>query len=146
MLRIQTIRCQARFTRGCCALAAALQEGTPARKRRALLGVALGDARGLAREKLVFSAPMGELLRAAVEANRGRRDDAITLLEHAAAGFEGAGMKLWAAASRRARGTLLGDAEGRELAESAEAVMREEGIVDPARIAAMLAPGFRTTA
>ncbi len=51
-------------------------------------------------------------------------------------------MALYAAAARRCLGGLLGGNEGRELADGADAWMRTEMIKDPARMTAMLAPGF----
>jgi hypothetical protein len=51
-------------------------------------------------------------------------------------------MMLYAAAARWQRGRILGGEEGRALVVSAERWMTEQGIVNKARMAAMLAPGF----
>ena len=51
-------------------------------------------------------------------------------------------MHLYAAIARRHQGTLIGGDEGRQLIEGADTLMKNEGIVDPARFARMLVPGF----
>jgi len=67
---------------------------------------------------------------------------AVKLLRESAAAFEAIQFKLSAAATNRQLGRLLGGDEGRALVERGDATMKEEGIVRPDRVAAMLAPGF----
>ena len=50
-------------------------------------------------------------------------------------------MSLYAAAARRCRGLIIGGAEGATLVSEADAWMRNEGIRNPERMTAMLAPG-----
>jgi hypothetical protein len=64
------------------------------------------------------------------------------LLREAASGFDAADMALYAAAARRTLGKLVAGDEGRALVENAEEWMRSESIKNPARMAAMLTPGF----
>jgi len=63
-------------------------------------------------------------------------------LVRAECAFDACDMRLYAASARRQRGRLTGGARGRELVDSADALMRDEDIEEPTRWAAMLAPGF----
>jgi hypothetical protein len=51
-------------------------------------------------------------------------------------------MNLYAATARRAHGRLLGGGQGREIAVQADRWMQNQEIVNPERVAAMLAPGL----
>ncbi len=125
--------------RGRAHLAAAASEA-PSR-RPGLLRAAERDARALERIRLKFAAASGASLRAGVAAGRGDRDRACELLAEAEEGFLALDMALDAAASRRRRGEILGGEEGRALVASADAVMSGQGILNPARMAAMFLPG-----
>jgi hypothetical protein len=76
------------------------------------------------------------------ERKRETTDHAISLLREAISGFDAADRALYAAASRRCLGILLGGDEGRDLVRAADAWMTSESIKNPARMTAMLAPGF----
>jgi hypothetical protein len=67
--------------------------------------------------------------------------DVADLLTRAQLGFEAADMALYSAAARRCRGLLVGGGEGAALVAEADAWMRNEGIRNPERMTAMLAPG-----
>jgi hypothetical protein len=73
---------------------------------------------------------------------KGREETAWKSLREAADAFSRAEFKLYAAATNRQLGRLLGSDKGRELIEKADRTTREEGVVRPDRIAAMLVPGF----
>ena len=90
----------------------------------------------LAREPLAWAHALGELLRAGVCAARGEAPAAAATLVRAADALDALDMRLYANA---ARVYLGGDAASR-----AEAAMRAEDIRAPARLAAMMAPGFAT--
>ncbi len=60
----------------------------------------------------------------------------------AAAGFEALGMALYAAASRRRRGQLLGPPDGTRFIEDADDWMKGQGIERPERFADVLVPGL----
>jgi hypothetical protein len=109
---------------------------------RAQLGRAARDARAIARERMPYATALATLLRAGVAHASGDRDAAAALLRSAATAFDAVDMALYAAATRRTLGKLLGGDEGRELVRLAETWMREETVKNPARITAMLAPGF----
>ena len=84
-----------------------------------------------------------KLLRAGIAMVDGEnREHAVSLLREAIAGFDVADMALYAAASRRCMGALLGGDQGREAVSGADAWMTSETIKNPARMTAMLAPGF----
>ena len=67
-------------------------------------------------------------------------ESATAYLEDAAEKLDAADMALDAAAARRRLGTLLGDERGDALVAEADAWMQQEGISNPERMAAMLAP------
>ncbi|MEI7893320.1 MAG: hypothetical protein WCI05_09515 [Myxococcales bacterium] len=77
-------------------------------------------------------------MRTGVLALRGQREQAARSAEEAQQIFDGASMRLHAAASWWSQGVILGDA-----ARSREArlVFEVEGVRRPERFAAMLAPG-----
>jgi hypothetical protein len=140
ILRIQTTRAQALFVRGRATLAlAATVKGT---ERQALLAAVETDARLLQKEGLAGTVPQAVLLRAGIKALSGDPTETRALLERAAAGFDAAGMKAYASASRRRLGALLGGDEGRALVDRENAWQRGEAIRNCDRFTALLAPGF----
>ena len=139
LLRVQYIRIESLYHRAAAALAVAADTaGSP--RANILLKQAQKDARRILRERMPWSDPLGQVLHAGIASIRGDRNRAIELLRSAESGFDRAQMRLYAAAARRRRGELLGDGAGRELVESADAWMTNQGIRHPARMAAMLAP------
>ncbi len=57
--------------------------------------------------------------------------------------FEARGMQLYRESARWRLGQLVGGAEGAELTRAAEAWAVGEGVKNPARMLALMAPGFR---
>ncbi len=127
LLRIQLIRVEALLLRGLTAVAA----GRPD------LRLADADAARLARERRPYALAAAAILRAGAAHGRGHIGRAAVALDEAARGYASAEMMLHAAAARRARGTLLGGAEGRALVTAADAALAAEGVRDGARWAAM---------
>jgi hypothetical protein len=111
-------------------------------RRARLLRSAARDARRIERRRMPWSDPLAKLIRAGLADLRGDRDDAVSLLAAAEREHLAADQELYAAAARRQRGRLLGGEEGQALVASADAWMADQDIRNPARIAAMLAPGF----
>jgi hypothetical protein len=138
LLRVQAVRIESRYLRARAALAAALDPSAP---RHRLLAAADADARRLGREGAAWAAPLAALVAAGAATLRGDSGAAASRLEAAEGGFRTADMRLHAAVARRRRGELAGGAEGARLAGEADAVMAEQAIRNPARMAAMLAPG-----
>jgi hypothetical protein len=137
LLRIQALKLTLLQLRAFAAVAAA-REGGGADPLRA----AEKDARAIERERMPWSDPYVPLIRAAVAAVRGDADAARAELARAPELFDAADMKLWAAASRRRLGVMIGGDEGATLVAEADAFMRGQGIASPERWTAMQAPGF----
>jgi hypothetical protein len=134
---IQSVRINALHARGRCAIAMAREGG------RDLLRDAAAAARRLERERIAHATGYAKLLRAGIAmALEESPDRAASLLREAIASFAAVDMALYSAAARRRLGVLLGGDEGRGLVRDADAWMTAESITDPARMTAMLAPGF----
>ncbi|HJZ88292.1 MAG TPA: AAA family ATPase [Polyangia bacterium] len=139
-LRIQLTRLEARALRGRALLAAAGGGGAADKKR--LLGAALRDAHALERERMPWADPLALLLRAGAAALDEKAEAASALLVRAAAGFDAADMALHAAVARRRLGELSEGTSGAELVAAADAWMSTQKVRNPARMAALIAPGL----
>jgi tetratricopeptide (TPR) repeat protein len=84
---------------------------------------------------------LATLMRAGLASIRGDRPRALTLAQGARARFRAVDMAMHEAAATRCAGMLTGGEEGRVLLEMGTAAMTAQGIVNPDRITAMLAPG-----
>ncbi|MCA9661629.1 MAG: AAA family ATPase, partial [Myxococcales bacterium] len=81
-------------------------------------------------------------IRAGIAATHGDRRQTLDQLERAISGFEAAGMRMSAACALRRLGeALAGDIGAAKIAE-ADAALKRQGIVDPARWTRVLLPGF----
>jgi hypothetical protein len=80
------------------------------------------------------------LLRAGIALARGDRGRATEQYAAAEGAFVAVDMTLHAAAARRRRGEALGPDKGERLIGSADAAFLAQGVRDPRRIVAMLAP------
>ncbi|HEX9282703.1 MAG TPA: protein kinase [Gemmatimonadales bacterium] len=138
VLRVQVIRLEALHLRARCALAAAMQQPHLA----SFLRGAARDARRVAREGMPWATPLADLVLAAIHAGRSETALAVQRTRRALAGFEAADMAGYAAAARRCCGRLIGGAEGAGLVAQADAWMKSQGVMNPERFTAMLAPGF----
>jgi len=133
-----------------------LRETAHALARVALAGAAA--ARGAERAALLDEvactiailrrdpAPAWSALSALLEAGcariAGRDDDARKMLEAAIAQLDALHMVVHAAAARRALGALVGGSEGEALTARADEHMRLQGIAEPERWAAVVAPAL----
>ncbi|HVK77973.1 MAG TPA: protein kinase [Kofleriaceae bacterium] len=140
LLQFEAGRMNCHELRGRATVAAA--SGASPSQRRALLRAAERDVAVLERQSQRPAAPLAAVLRAAIEHQRGNADRAVRSLTAAAAGFDAADMRLHAHAARRRLGLLLGGDEGRALVAAADSAMVAEAIAEPARMTALLAPGF----
>lgn len=111
------------------------------RERNALLGGAERHARAILRERTHWAHPLALLVQAGAAATRREAERAQGLLQSAETGFTAADMALHAAVTRRRRGELMGGEAGSDLVAAADAWMSGQDIVNPARMAQMLAPG-----
>jgi hypothetical protein len=82
------------------------------------------------------------LIRGVVAMHRKDRATAAALLRLAADGFDRADMALYAAATRRRLGDLQGGEAGDRHVREATRFMREQTVVDPDRLSAVLTPGL----
>jgi serine/threonine protein kinase/tetratricopeptide (TPR) repeat protein len=138
ILRAQLGRSELFTTRARAALGAAHAGTDPDR----LLQMAEKDARKILGEGNPFTGGLARQQLAGVESMRGRSAEAVVHLRGSITDFTGAGMPMHIAVSRMRLGKLLGGDEGKRLLVEADEWMQSEGIVEPARVAAMLAPGF----
>jgi serine/threonine protein kinase len=128
LLRIQLVRIEALQLR---AITAAALGGRALR-------IATADAELLERERRPHALAAAASARAAIADARGQIAATATHLAEAALAYASAEMKVHAACARRARGLLLGGAEGRALVAGADEVLGAEGVRDGARWAAMM--------
>jgi len=140
LLRIQIILINSFYLRSRCAIAAA-GEGEARTDPQRLLKTAEKSARRIESERVPWGDALALLLRAGIASSRGETQAAISLFGSAADDLKAVDMSLHAAAARRRRGELLGADEGRKLVETADEWMAGQGIGNPGRLSAMLAPG-----
>jgi tetratricopeptide (TPR) repeat protein len=141
LLRIQQVQADVLQHRGRCAVAMAAIAADP----EPLLRVAEKSARRLDRQKLPWTGALAQLIKAGVASVRRDTASGERLLTNALIRFESTDMGLFAASARRQLGQLRGGDQGRDLIDQADAWMRTESIVNPARMAECLAPGFART-
>jgi hypothetical protein len=139
LLRVQMLRIMTVYYSGCAALGAAEIAPEPG----PLLRAARDAARRLEREKAPWAKALAGLIAAGAAALRGDTAGTAALLADVAPAFDGLAMSPFAAAARRRLGELRGGEEGRALVTRADATMAEQGVVNPARMTALYAPGFR---
>lgn len=149
LLRVQSTRVDGLLLRARAALAAAAAAAAApaaaaassgASKR--LLRAVERDAHQLERELRQDARPLASLLRAGVARLRGDTSGALALIELAIAGFGAAQMALHVACGLRGKGAVLGGEAGEVLVAQADDVLRQHGVVDPARWVDVLAPGL----
>ncbi len=136
LTRIQFLRVEGLNLRGRAKLAVAMR----ARHKERLLKIVESDAARIEKERLAWADPLAMMLRAGVAIARNMSEEAADLLTSSAVGFDAANLKLLANVARRRLGELVGGDEGRLRIEAADTWMRTEGIREPSRMAALLAP------
>jgi eukaryotic-like serine/threonine-protein kinase len=109
---------------------------------RPLLRTAERDIRRIEREQAPWGDALATLLRAGLAFRRANPEAARTLLTEAARQFDQTDMGLHAAATRRRLGQLLGEEEGGRLVAEADSWMTAQEVRNPARMTALLVPGF----
>ena len=141
LLRVQLVRINSTHVRARSLIARATAESGSL--QRSLLRQAERDARRLAREKLGWADGDAELIRAGIANTRGDRDETVRRLRSARERLLASDMRMHAAAAARRLGALLGGEEGRSLLAEADDWIAREQVRDPARMTAMLVPGWR---
>jgi hypothetical protein len=135
LLRFESLSLRARSR------VAVAASATDSARRLKLLRAAEGDARRIDRERVGWAHPLTAIIRAGIADVQQDHGLARRLLHDAERGFQEADMALHLAVARRRRGELLGGGDGRSLVGEADAWMAGQGIKNPERFAAMLAPG-----
>jgi hypothetical protein len=143
VLEVQIIRQEALFFRARTALVTAAER--PALESK-MLRAAASDARAIRGDGAPYSAPLADLILASVAATKGQGPTAVALLRGAVAVFDARGMQLYREAARWRLGQQVGGDEGRALVVAAERWAEGEGVKNPARMLALMAPGFAASA
>jgi serine/threonine protein kinase/tetratricopeptide (TPR) repeat protein len=138
LLGVPLIRVNMVWLRARAALAAAA--GAKAHARERYLTAATRDAKRLEHAPMPYCHALAKLLGAGIAALRGDSETGARLAGEASGEFEATDMALLAAAARRQHGRLAGGTEGQALIARADLWMTSEGVVNPSRMAAMLAP------
>jgi hypothetical protein len=146
LLKVSGIRIENAWIRGRVALA--LAEKAEGVARQPWFAVARASARCLRKAEHQTSVAMGAALDAGVRwltpgADRG---SGLVALERAVATAEAAGAMLIAESVRRWLGEVIGGRRGEEIRARSNGWMADQGVQDPARLAHLYAPGFRTPA
>jgi hypothetical protein len=139
---IEQINVEALHLRGRAALATALARSSEDAARSSLLDAAERDARTLRRAKAAWANGLGELLRAGTRHARGDTTATRAHLGAAIAICEEQGMMLHTMAARAALGRLLPGEDGARLGAAAVEWAASQGIRQPARLFALVAPGL----
>ena len=138
LMRVQNFNVEMRSLRARAALAAIASAHSEA--RRSLLHVASRDCRAIRKEDAAWGRVLADLLQGGIESWSGRFDAALAAFDRAEAAAEASGMLLHAAAARHARGRLIGGDAGRQLQTEGAQSMTAEAIVNPQRMAFLIAP------
>ncbi len=133
--RVGYMRALTAFLRG---RAAIVRSAEAPSERASLARFIEARAREVEREDIPWSRSASRFLRASLARDRGDGATALRLLEEAAASCDAHGFALDAAIAKRAIGIHRGDADGQS---AAEAWMRAQGVVSPAKLAHTMAPG-----
>ena len=137
LLRIQVLRIEAMHLQARAALATS--EGREGARR---LRTAGKMAKRIEREKAAWATPFASLIRAGIANRKGDQELAGKLLSEAATTFKQQNMELYAAASRRRLGEMVGGDHGYQLLTETNAWMANQRIKNPDAMTRMLVPGF----
>jgi eukaryotic-like serine/threonine-protein kinase len=135
----QGITTQSLERRAYCALAMAANSAHHAQDR--YLRAAERDARELIRWKAPWGAAVADLVRAGIAAHRGQAELAISRLDAAERKFRDVGMALHLAITRWRQGLLIGGDAGNTLVQESKDWMSGQGVRNPDRLNAVIAPG-----
>lgn len=136
-LRIFVTRLKAQHTRARAAIRVAMET-----RDLSLLAHAEDASRVLHGEPGLSAPAVAMLIDAGVTMARGDRERAVNKLRAAAEALERAEMAAYARSARLHLGRALGGDEGRAMATRAEAELRESGVRNVDRLAALYVAGF----
>lgn len=109
------------------------------------LRVAKDCAKQLLQDKLPYSRALGRVMQGRIHRVLGDGPRALSTLTDASVDLHFVGLAGQALCARRALGCMKGGNVGRVLVEEMDAALRKEGVVDPARFAELMIPGFATS-
>jgi len=135
MSRVQLVRIESRHLRARCGLAAAAETGD-----KHILAEVQREADLIFAERMPWSLPLAESLRAGVYAVQGRVEQSRALFESAVRNFEKVEMSLFAAAAKRRLGEITGGDTGRALIDEADQWMSSQGVMRPDRLTRVMTP------
>jgi hypothetical protein len=141
LLRIQILRIEAMHLKARAALASIRENPAQASQR---LKIAANIARRISKEQMAWATPLATLLRAGIAYQRNDLSEATANLSEALNGLEIGDMHLYAAATRRRLGEVMGGERGERLVEEADRWMRSQKIRNPVSMSRMLVPGFES--
>jgi len=136
--RSHMTRFMALFPRGQAAVAVLRQTGD-----RAARSIVRDSAKRLAQLRVHGAIPMKNALDAGLALHAGNTDLAAQHLRAAVAGFDETDMAMYAAATRRRLGELIGGDEGEQLLAQGDATMRAQRVKNLDAITEALCPGCR---
>ncbi len=139
LLMIPSVRIEADHLRARVALSCAARPGSD---RGDHLSEARRHVRRLSRQGAPWARALALPLAAAVDLQGGDRLRAVDLLKRGIDALEGQRMRLFAAAVRWQLGALVGGEEGAAYRADADRFFVEQGVREPDRMVAMLAPGL----
>jgi eukaryotic-like serine/threonine-protein kinase len=143
LLKVVKLRMDYYWLSGRVALAVA--ESSHGGKRLNYLKHARSYARALCKGATQTDIAMGTVLKAAVVGLMpgADRNEVLALLERAVAMAETTGGMLLAVSARRCLGELMGGRRGEEMRALSNGWMADQGVLNPARLSHLIAPGFR---
>jgi hypothetical protein len=141
LLHTYVRRVEMLWLRGRCMLAVAARDRA---RRRSLISSALGDAKRLLRERAPWASGLARLIRAGAAYQRGDRQGAVAELDAALVHLDEAQMALHAACVRLRLAELGARPQAAVLAPGMDPAryLELQGIKNPARMMAVLLPGF----
>ena len=141
LLRVQTLNIQMQSLQARAAILAASDQKS-AVERRDLLRLATRASRAIERQGAPWGRVFTGFIQGGIESLSGKREQAIGTFQRVQLSADSAGMFLHSAVARRSQGLLIGGDDGRALAAAADRDLASEGIVNPERLSAVIAPGL----
>jgi eukaryotic-like serine/threonine-protein kinase len=136
LTRIQSVAVECGFLRARAALA--LAGALPAGERAPLLAQAQTQARVIGKQDTGWGNAFAHTIRAGAARLGGDAAREAACLRDAAAAYDATEMALYAAATRRRLGSVLGGVEGASMSAAADAFMREQGVADVSALSRMM--------
>jgi len=135
LVRVQFIRIWTAYLCGLGALAAASND-------KRLLREAGREVSQLLSERVAWAKPFAVQIQAGIAWHKGEGEKAEKLLAAAASEFDDIGLAIYAAASRRRLGEIIGGQEGKQLVLESELAMKTMGVKNPESASRIFSPSL----